>query len=190
MSENIALQEMVTPIKDSRSFSIYKMIFGVLVTTALVVGTPVLAEVLGDFHLADKAVFVLVCTAVGLVVKIVIGDTVAGEFLFYKFGYDNCVIAFGALLTALALQILSPQDLFPGLQTFFPHSPSTDMVLSRQAELFTLFLIALGAMVFTARIASDIKQNRAKYPSLLALLNSLIGTMLLAVYILILITKG
>ena len=98
--------------------NIYKLLGGVLLTALLFIPAPFFAAQYGLLSpLADKAVLILLVTTVGLVVKSIVGDVVAGEFLYYKFGYDNCVMTFGALLTALALQILSKTDIFPGMSS-------------------------------------------------------------------------
>src|ERR1700747_260053 len=36
-------------------------------------------------------------------------------FKYYKHGYDLCIVAFGGILSAFSLQMISDHDLFPGL---------------------------------------------------------------------------
>jgi hypothetical protein len=56
--------------------------------------------------LQTHAWMVLPIAGFGLLIKMYIADRAAdGEFLFYKFGYDNCTVTFGAVLTAFALQL-------------------------------------------------------------------------------------
>src|SRR6266853_6997780 len=93
--------------------NIYKLLGGVLLMNVLVVGAPYILVP----SLTEKAWLILIVTTVGLTVKCVVGDVVAGEFLFHKFGYDNCVMTFGAALTAVALQLAAGTDLFPGLSS-------------------------------------------------------------------------
>jgi hypothetical protein len=175
--------------------NIYKLLSGILITILLVVVAPYLAVRAGWMApIADKAWLILLVTAGGLIVKSVIGDVVAGEFLFYKFGYDNCVMTLGAVLTALALQLVSTIDLFPGLTkvAILGSLPplSSDPIANRSTQLFLLLLIALLATLLTGRIAAAIKREKASGPDFLSLLNSVIGAFVLSLYVLVLITKG
>jgi hypothetical protein len=131
----------------------------------------------------------------GLLVKSLIGDWVAGEFLFYKFGYDNCVMTFGALLTAFCLQILSPgKDLFSGMDAVigFRSIPKvlSDASMNRCIQLLVFLLVALLTTLLTGRIAAEIKAKRAKGESFLAFMSTLIGLSELSLYVLILVSKG
>jgi hypothetical protein len=174
---------------------IYKLLGGMLITILLVVVAPYAAARLGYMSpLADKAWLILLVTACGLVVKSIVGDIVADEFLYYKFGYDNCVMTLGAVLTALALQLVSTVDLFPGINNVAGLNSlptlSSDPIANRATQLFVLLLVALLGTLLTGRIAAAIKQKKARGPDLLAFLNSVIGAALLGLYVLILITKG
>lgn len=191
MAENTTLAVPSVPSVSNRNSNIYKVIAGVALTIVLVVVAPVIAARFGYLSpLAEKAVFILLCTAGGLVVKTIVGDMVAGEFLFYKFGYDNCVVAFGALLTALAVQHLSSVDLFPGLQALFPFVLNSDPLVNRSNQLLLMFVATLGAMLLTGRIAAAIKLDKAVRPNFLSFLNSVIGAVFLGAYVLILVAKG
>lgn len=175
--------------------NIYKLLSGMAITLTLVVVAPHVAVRLGWMPpLADKAWLILLVTALGLVIKSIVGDVVAGEFLFYKFGYDNCVMTLGAVLTALALQLAATTDLFPGLSNVAVLNSmpelSPDPIANRSTQLFVLLLVALLGTLLTARIAAAIKHEKARGQSFLALLNSVVGVSLLALYVLVLITKG
>jgi hypothetical protein len=175
--------------------NIYKLLGGVVLTGLLFIPAPILAAHFGLLApLADKAVLILIVTTVGLVVKAIIGDVVAGEFLFHKFGYDNCVMTFGALLTALALQLVSTIDLFPGLSSvvFLRDIPtlSSDPVANRSAQLLVFLLVALAGTLITGAISAAIKKSIAKGPDFLSSVNSGIGLFLLGLYVLLLVTKG
>lgn len=175
--------------------NIYKLLLGVLITILLVVVAPYGAVHLGLMApLADKAWLVLLVTAGGLIIKSLVGDVVAGEFLFYKFGYDNCVMTLGAVLTALALQLVATVDLFPGLGKVALLSSlpafSSDPIANRSTHLFTLLVFALLGTLLTGRIAAAIKHDNAHGQDFLSLLNSLVGALLLATYVLVLVTKG
>ena len=167
--------------------SIWKLLTGVVITFLLVVVAPRVAADLGLMApLADSAWLTLSVTAGGLIIKSLIGDTIAGEFLFYKFGYDNCVVTLGAVLTAFALQLAAAEDLFPGLGSV----AILNSIPDRSIQLLFLFLIALVATLLTGRIAAAIKNDNPSGASVLSLLNALIGIVLLAINVLILITKG
>ena len=175
--------------------NIYKLLGGIIITLLFVVIAPLVTARLGLISpLADTAWLILLVTACGLIIKSAVGDVVAGEFQFYKFGYDNCVMTFGAILTAFALQLASSTDLFPGLSSVvglksIPQIRS-DPAGNRCVQFFVFLLLALVGTLVTGRIASEIKAGRARGPDLLSSVNTGIGTFLLAVYVLILITKG
>jgi hypothetical protein len=176
-------------------FAVWKLLIGVGTTIFLVLGAPYAAIRLGLIApFADKAWLILAVTVTGLIAKNVLGDIVAGEFLFYKFGYDNCVMTFGAVLTALALQLVSTVDLFPGFSNvaIIGSLPmlSYDPILGRSLQLLLLLFIAFSATLITGRIAVAIKHEKARGPHFLSLLNSLVGVLLLGLYVLVLITKG
>jgi hypothetical protein len=179
---------------DSPPMNIYKLLVGALLTIILIVVVPFLAARFGLLPtLADKAWLILTVTALGLVVKSIIGDVVAGEFLFYKFGYDNCVMTFGAVLTALALQLVSRTDLFAGMSSVvllrdLP-TVSSDPIANRSVQLVIFLLLALTATLVAGAIASAIKKGTAKGPNLLALLNTGLGLLFLGIYVLVLVTK-
>lgn len=175
--------------------NIYKLLSGVGLTILLLVLAPYAAVKFGLMEpLADKAWLILLVTACGLIVKSIVGDVVAGEFLFYKFGYDNCVMTLGAVLTALALQLVATADLFPGMNrvAILNALPtlSADPVANRSTQLFVLLLITLLGTLLTGRIAAAIKHEKAQGPNFLALANSVVGVSLLALYVLVLVTKG
>jgi hypothetical protein len=175
--------------------NVYKLLVGIALTIILVVVAPIFANHLGLISpLADKAWLILLVTACGLIIKSIVGDVVAGEFLFYKFGYDNCVMAFGAILTALALQLVSKTDVFPGMKSVaglksIPNILNDDSA-NRCLQLFVFLLFALVGTLVTGRVASEIKAKRAKGEDFLSLFNSAVGIFLLGVYVLILVTKG
>jgi hypothetical protein len=178
-----------------RQSNIYKLLGGVLLSILLVGAGPYVAAHFGLLGpLADKAWLILFFTGAGLVFKCLVNDTVAGEFMFHKFGYENCVMMFGATLTALGLQLASEADLFPGLSSFALVAMLPTVLpgpgANRSFQLFVFFVVALVFTLLTAKISRAIKQEKAKGANFLALLNTLIGLLLLAFYVLILITKG
>jgi hypothetical protein len=175
--------------------NIYKLLGGLLLTVILFILAPYAAAHYKLIPpLADKAFLILLVTSFGLVVKSIVGDVVSGEFLFHKFGYDNCVMTFGALLTALALQIMSTSDLFPGMSNVMLLSSlpafTADPAVNRSAHLVIFLLMSLAGTLLTGTVSAAIKKNDAKGPNFLSLLNSSIGLFLLGLYVLLLITKG
>jgi hypothetical protein len=169
------------------SSSIWKLLSGVAITFLLVAVAPRVAANMGLIPpLADTASLILWVTAAGLIIKTLIGDTVAGEFLFYKFGYDNCVVTLGAVLTAFALQLAAAVDLFPGLSSV----PVLESIPDRKIQLLFLLLTALGATLLTARVAAAIRNDNPACGRLLSLLNAVVGVIMLGVYVLVFITRG
>lgn len=175
--------------------NIYKLLGGVLLTVIFLVVAPFVIARLGLMApLTEKAWLILAVTTLGLVVKSVVGDVVAGEFLFHKFGYDNCVMTFGAVLTALALQLVAGADLFPGFSSVvilrdIP-SVSSDPVANRSVQLLVFLLLALAGTLIAGAISAAIKKAVAKGPDFLSLLNTALGLFLLGLYVLVLVTKG
>lgn len=174
---------------------IHKLLLGVLLIVGIALGGPYAASSAGYMPpLNSVAWLILLITCGGLAVKCIVGDVVAGEFLFHKFGYDNCIMTFGAVLTAACLQLISKTDLFPGVDAIvlLKDLPpiGTDPAARRSLQLFVLLLISLVATLLTARVSAAIKHDGAKAPNLLALFNSVVGAGLLGAYVLILIAKG
>jgi hypothetical protein len=94
----------------------FKLIGGIIAAVLITVPGPYALSYLQLIpQLNDHAWQVLAVAAISLVLKVLVGDVASGEFLWYKFGYDNCILTFGAVLTALALQLATTKDLFPGL---------------------------------------------------------------------------
>jgi hypothetical protein len=179
---------------NKKNNNIYKLLAGIMITILLMVIFPLIAAQLGWMDpLADKAPLILMVATVGLVIKSLIGDVVAGEFLFYKFGYDNCVLTFGALLTAFALQLTSTVDHFPGLDNIaiIKHMTfvASDPISQRLCQLFSLLFLALVSMIFTGKLAAAIKHDNPDGKNFLSFLSSVLGAVLLGIYVLVLITK-
>jgi len=165
----------------------WKLITGAIITCAVLGLSPFLFQRLGWVRpLQQNAWIVVLVTGFGLLVKLYIADRASdGEFLFYKFGYDNCIVSFGAILTALSLQLQSDKDLFPGLS-----SVTALAAFPRNVRLFLLLLAALVTSLATAHIAGDIKKNKLDDRSVWSFANAIIGTGMLGTYVLVLITKG
>lgn len=145
--------------------------------------------------MTDKALVILLVTAMTVSIKTIFGDLISGEFLYHKHGYDFCITALGASMSGATLQVLSPSiSLFPGLEnapfaTFFEERLEAP-VDRAYGYLILCFVLALFATLLTARISKAINSENPKYPDLLALINFMIGSCLLGFYVLLLITKG
>lgn len=179
-------------VKDN---SIYKMIFAIIITIIMFALLPKLIEDIGwtKQEPIENASFVLIVTGISLIVKVGISNFANNEFFFYKFGYDNCIITFGGTLTALALQLSSTNDLFPGLASTplnYVIPKDISLLSARQAQIFLLLILSMTAMIITAIIARSIKENKVKIPNLLAILNTVVGLIMLGIYLNIIILKG
>jgi hypothetical protein len=172
----------------------WKLIIGAMVTVVMIGFSPYLFQSLGWVsQLNDGAWIVLLVTGFGLLLKLYVADRASdGEFLFYKFGYDNCIVAFGAVLTAFSLQLQSSVDLFPGLSAVAPFNALQlqSGLAARNLQLFFLLLAALFASLFTAHISGEIKRGKQPDRGFWPLVNSMMGCAMLAIYVLVLITKG
>jgi hypothetical protein len=106
--------------------------------------------------LHPHAWLILTVTALGLVLKTIFGDLVAGEFHYYKHGYDFCVITLGASLSSFSLQLVSDKDLFPGLPSTGPLAIvaiiATNVIDQRKILLLLVFLISCVLALLTAYI--------------------------------------
>lgn len=180
---------------ESDSLSLRKLLLGLVLTVILFLVLPMaFAFLRWTAPLSPKGSWVLAIIAGGIVVKMLAGDFASGEFLFHKFGYDNCIMTLSALVTAIALQLSSKGDLFPGFaKSAFLSSVSSltdDVIMSRVIILFTFFVIVLICTLLTARICLSIKKDKAAERRGLALLNAVVGVIILCSYIFILVGKG
>jgi hypothetical protein len=174
---------------------IWKLLFAMLVTLALFIGLPIIFGTYGLMPpLNPKAIYILLVTAGGLVLKILFGDMISGEFEYQRHGYDLCIVTLGASLSSLSLQIMTDQDLFPGLQNARVFAGLASVVSSpisqRIVLLFGVFLLSCIMSLVTARVGMAIKKDSTKAKNSLRLLNFLIGSGVFGAYILMLITKG
>jgi hypothetical protein len=172
--------------------NIWKLISAIVVTIALLmVGPYALAGVGLISPLVPKAWIVLLVTGLGLILKTVLGDMISGEFEYHKHGYDFCIISLGATISSFSLQLTSDKDLFPGLSSTGPLAIiSSDVLEQRRVLLFVFLLFSYTATLLTAYISKAIKEPDTKFKNALSLINFSIGSALLGVYVLMLITKG
>jgi hypothetical protein len=173
---------------------IHKLLLGILCTSVLVVLVPIAFARIGWIQpLVSKSWLVLLITGGGLVLKALVGDVASGEFLWHKYGYDNCILSFGSALTAVVLQLSSKTDLFPGLSSVSPLNFSAftqNPVAAREIQLFVFFFVALIATLLTARISNAIREHGTLGKDYLALTNAVVGVILLSIFVMILVSKG
>jgi len=164
-----------------------KLFFAIMLTIALMVGLPYMFEFVGWIGgMKEKSWLILFIVGCGLVAKDLVNDTANGEFLFHKSGYDNCLITFAALLTALSLQITSETDLFPGLAEFTPLS----IIPSRVGQISVLLLLSFTASMGTAKIIQRIEEGKAVERGLSSLTSTIVGLIMFSIYVLMLISRG
>jgi hypothetical protein len=178
-----------------KSDNTWKLLSAIFLNAALFVVAP---YALSGFGLIGKvhsdSWLILTVTAVGLIFKILFGDVISGEFLYYKHGYDFCVLTLGASLSSFALQLVSEKDLFPGLKgnSFLePIAHLTDDTKSQRLILLGLVVLTSCLIaLLTARIGKSIKEGTARFSNLLSAMNFTFGCGLFAVYVMMLISKG
>jgi hypothetical protein len=103
------------------------------------------------------------------------------------------MMAFGASLSNLSVQLLANHDLFPGISKNGPLSVfaiGPDEVAQRRTMLFIIFVLTLLGVVISAQIAKAIKDQNTWGKDILSLLNFSLGSVFLATYVLTIITKG
>jgi hypothetical protein len=172
---------------------IWNLIFAIVLIAAISLGYPYALVWTGLISsINDYAWLVMLVMTLGMMFKILLGDLVVGGFRYYKHGYDMCILTFGALLSHLSLQLSSNTDLFPGLNTgaIWGSLPGENPVAQKQIVLFLLLVLSLVGTAVTARIVRAIDMDGTKAKSLLSLLNFLIGSGLLGVYVLMLVAKS
>ena len=169
---------------------IYRLLLAIVITIGCMVS---IGKYIGIDNVKSLLILFLI-TAVVLL-KMIVGDPVGDGFQWYKHGYDTCVSTFGAVLTALAIQLTSEHDLFPGFANVpvikLLSSLSKDLIIGRSIQLFALLCFSLLAMALTASIATAIKHDKTvPGKSFLAFLNAVIGTFVMGFHVLLLLKKG
>lgn len=174
-----------------RDPTLTNLLIGLVATVVLMFGAPFVAGILGWTHApTGKSWWILVAATVGIIFKMFASETASGEVEFYKLGYDLCTTALGGIITALAIQLPSSSDMFPGLASasFLPKVGESESV-NRTAQLVSLFVISLGTVTFTARIARSIHEKRTPPRGFLAAFSSFTGALILCCYALLLACK-
>jgi hypothetical protein len=172
---------------------IWKLLGAILLVSVFVIFSPYLLYRLDLINpIKDHTWWITGVATIGMIIKIICGDLISGEFLYYKHGYDSCILTFGAALSNLSLQLLSKDDEFPNISpngllnlSVFNSDPATQ----KRMLLLAVFLLALVGTMLTAYIAKAISHPATKYKSPLSALNFGIGTGLLATYLLMLFAK-
>lgn len=173
---------------------IWKVLGALVITSILSIGAAYVFTKLGWIgSLQPKAWLVLGVVTLGLLFKLLFGDLASGEFHYNKHGYDLCVLTMGASLSGLSLQLLSQDNLFPGLAAAGPLVIATmltsDPIGQIRFLMFGFFLVSCFSALLTARISRAIRSGDSKANGALACINFCIGASMLGWYVLILITK-
>jgi hypothetical protein len=172
--------------------SLNNLFIGMFATATLMLGVP---YIFGFLYWkgapTEQGWGILIAACFGMIVKLLASETASGEFEFYKFGYDNCVTTLGAVITALAIQLSSSTDLFPGLsQIPFPTFGNTDVKNARISQLISFFALTWLATFVTARICGGIKKKEVDERGFKSFLCALIGPFFLCLYTLLLAARG
>lgn len=173
--------------------SLNNLLIGVTVTLVALLGLP---GVLAFFNLpgapSSSGWWILAAASFALVIKLFASETATGEFEFYKFGYDSCITTLGATISALAIQLNSTSDVFPGMAkiTYLPTFGMGDDVQTRRTQLVVFFALTWLVALFTARICGAIKKGDVRERSGKAYACAVFGPFFLFAYALILASKG
>jgi hypothetical protein len=142
--------------------------------------------------LKPNAWTVLVISYVGILLKGFFGYLTTRHFRHDRSAYELSSLVMGGVLTCLALQSTTEQDLFPGIESisFFTFTSRFGLSVAGQhvAFLVAFFVAALVVTSIAAIGVSDTEDGKPQ--ALWTLLAATLAFVLLAVYALILITKG
>lgn len=135
---------------------------------------------------------VLLVAYVGILLKTSISFLTTRDFRYDKAAYDLAMLVFGGALTCMALQILSSEILFPGLQeiSFLGFASAFGMDVKGQ-HLILIFLLLLSSLVATIFSAIGVSDTDLGKPNAWwTLLCSLFSYLIAGAYALALISKG
>jgi hypothetical protein len=99
-------------VKRSKSHLVIALVF---IGASLVAGPYVLASLELMAPLKPLAGVVLAVAYAGVLLKALVGYLTTHEFRYDKSAYDLSLLVFGGVLTCTALQIVTVDDLYPGL---------------------------------------------------------------------------
>lgn len=176
----------------SNDRSLNNLLIGIAITIVVVLGVPAACSWLGwDGAPRGSSWWILVAACLALVIKLVASETATGEFEFYKFGYDNCVTTLGATITALAIQLYSTTDVFPGMarMSFLPTFGRQDAATIRLIQLIAFFALTWLVTLIAARICGGIKRKEVDARGGKAFACAVLGPFFLFAYALILAAK-
>jgi len=162
-----------------------------LVAAGMVAGPYALAKFGLIGQLKPYAWVVLAVAYIGVLLKSSISYLTTREFRYDKTAYDLNVLVFGGALACTALQIVTAEVLFPGLQniTFLSFASVLGLDIRGQ-HLALLFLLLLSSLVGTVLSALGVADTESGKPSWWwTLICSVIAYALLAAYSLALIAK-
>jgi hypothetical protein len=171
---------------------IWKLLGAIILVSTFVIVSPyglAWLDLIGPIK--DHTWQITTVATVGMIIKIIFGDLIAGEFLYYKHGYDSCILTFGAALSNLSLQLLSKTDQFPNISSsgLLGDTLGSDAATQKRFLLLIVFLLALVGTALTAYIAKAISHTDSMWKNALSVINFSIGTGLLGTYLLMLFAK-
>ncbi len=174
---------------------IWKLLLAITINFALAIGAPYILSYYKYIYPSSHNSWVVLCiTAITISIKTILGDIISGKFLYHKHGYDFCIVALGTSMSGLSLQVLNEKNLFPGLQNAPFQSFMSQHIVSNSniaiAYLSLILVISSFATLLTARISKAIDCENPRFPDLLSIINFSIGSSLIGLYVLLIITKG
>lgn len=177
-------------MKTQNNCNIWKLLSAIALNFILVMGIPYTFT----FPVVQKSWIILLITGITISIKTILGDIISGEFLYHKHGYDFCVVSLGTSMSMLSLQVLTAKNLLPGLENAHFRSFLSQHITSSSnitiVYLSFLLIISSIATLITARISSSINNESPKFPNLLSIINFIIGSVIIGMYLLLIISKG
>ncbi len=177
---------------DSVKRSSSHLFFTMTLVGAVFVGGPYALAKFGLMsELKPYAWVILIVALFGIFFKAVIGYLITKEFQYDKAAYDLSAVAFGGILTCAALEVVSEQTLFTGLQSMrFLEFMSVFGLESKGQNVAVLFILLLASILVTIVAAVGVHDTaNGKFSSCRTLVTSFFSYVFIAVYALALIAK-
>ncbi|KPC53735.1 hypothetical protein [Amantichitinum ursilacus] len=142
--------------------------------------------------LRPHAWVVLALAFSGIVIKSLLAMLMGGDFRYDKAGYDMAILSFGGVLTCAALQLVSEEDLYAGLDAIsflkFMSALGVSAKWQHTALLFFLMVVSLAVTLFCALGVADTEKGKPN--PLWTAFGMAFGLGLLGAYALAMIAKG
>jgi hypothetical protein len=172
-----------------------KLTIGIILNISLFFVVPLVLQHFGWLpQLQPRAIWILSCAVVGILLTTLVGTTSAGGFHFYRQGVDYCKATFGAALSAVALQVLYLDDASqPPLPAAIsqPMTQLTPYVTAQRLMLYiSVFIIGLLAAWWTSHNSAVIAAGTTRVPGMVSGVNLVVGAFVYCMYIVFLVLKG